>query len=135
MTRMSLPATPSAAPSFLLHPAPARRASVRPSVLLLAALLPVSGAAQGQVPGHDGDDGPMVVTSDSRAYCLTLAGQIQHYRSMPPEVHDLEDEGRSLCERGRVRVGINRLRRALMVLRVTPQSGGESLDVTPNGEN
>ncbi|WP_419730393.1 hypothetical protein [Lichenicola sp.] len=106
-------------------------------MLLLAALLPVGGATQGQaqVPGRDGDDGPMVVTSDSRAYCLTLAARIQHYRAMPQEVQDLEDEGRSLCERGRVRIGINRLRRALMVLRVTPSGGGESLDEIPNGGN
>jgi hypothetical protein len=110
---------------------------MRPTVLLLAALLPAGGAAQAQVlaSGRDGDDEPMVVTSDTRAYCLTLAAQIQHYRSMPQEVQDLEDEGRSLCERGRVRVGINRLRRALMVLRMARQTAGANLDVTSNGEN
>lgn len=148
MIVMTRPATPSAVPPTLFRPASVSPVSMRsaagrrwamgrPIVLLLAALLPVGGPARGQAqaPAHDGDDGPMVVTSDSRAYCLTLAAQIQHYHSMPQEVHDLEDEGRSLCERGRVRVGINRLRRALMVLRVTPQGGGESLDVMSNGEN
>lgn len=62
---------------------------------------------------------PMVVTTDTIAYCLTLAGQISakgEHGGLPREVRDLQAQGRDLCAEGHVRGGINRLRRALMVL-------------------
>lgn len=84
------------------------------STLLVSGLLLGGGATAAQDAGPDG--APMVVTTDTRAYCLTLSAQIETYRSMPREVRDLQVEGRALCGEGYVRKGINRLRRALMVL-------------------
>ena len=64
------------------------------------------------------EDAPVLeVTTDSRAYCQTLSRQIETYRNLPREVRDLQLEGRTLCSEGQVRGGINRLRRALMVMR------------------
>jgi hypothetical protein len=81
------------------------------------------------------EDAPMVVTSDTRAYCLSLSDRIDRYGTMPQEVRELETEGRELCEQGRVRGGINRLRRALMVLRAERGPAGESVDVATPDKN
>jgi len=97
--------------------------------LLLAGGAPVHdgiGQDQHQVPPGGTDSRPlpgvpMVVTSDTRAYCLTLADQVDHSGSLPPDVHALRDEGRALCADGHVRRGINRLRHALMALRAEHQ--------------
>lgn len=69
---------------------------------------------------------PMVVTSDTGAYCIMLGQQISAsgaHGGLPQEVRDLQAQGRELCATGHVRGGINRLRRALMVLR-DQRSGG-----------
>ncbi|WP_041249331.1 hypothetical protein [Gluconacetobacter diazotrophicus] len=61
---------------------------------------------------------PVVITSDSRAFCERLVTVIDAYG--PPltrEVHDLRIQGAHLCREGRVRSGIVQLRRALMVLK------------------
>ncbi|MCQ8242359.1 hypothetical protein [Rhizosaccharibacter radicis] len=78
-----------------------------------------AGAIPGAVPGdpHQAPGVPMVITSDTRAYCLNLADQVDHSGSLPPDIHALRDEGRALCADGHVRRGINRLRHALMALR------------------
>lgn len=63
---------------------------------------------------------PMVVTTDTGAYCHTLGQQISAsgaHGGLSQEVLDLQAQGRDLCAAGHVRGGINRLRRALMVLR------------------
>ena len=84
----------------------------RPS--LLACLLLLSS---GQVRAQDRDAvAPMVVTSDTGAYCQTLLAEIRAYRTLPPSVRALRQDGSRLCDEGAVRSGINRLRRALMVL-------------------
>lgn len=100
-------------------------------MLVLAVSVTGNGPALAQE--QDTEDPPMVVTSDTRAYCLSLSDRINRYGAMPREVRELETEGRDLCEQGRVRGGINRLRRALMVLRAERGPAGESLDVaTPD---
>ena len=71
---------------------------------------------------------PMVVTSDTGAYCQTLLARIRAHRTLPPAVRDLQRDGSRLCDEGLVRDGINRLRRALMVLRSghTPSDPGQN---------
>lgn len=102
-------------------------------MLVLAVSIAGNGPALALEHEQDTEDAPMVVTSDTRAYCLSLSDRIHRYGVMPQEVRELETEGRDLCEQGRVRGGINRLRRALMVLRAERGPAGESLDVaTPD---
>lgn len=80
--------------------------------LVVASLLSCCG------PAARCQDAPaMVVTTDTRAYCVSLSQQIRQYGTLPREVRELQVEGHGLCEAGKVRGGINRLRRALMVLR------------------
>ncbi|MBB2203902.1 hypothetical protein [Gluconacetobacter takamatsuzukensis] len=70
--------------------------------------------------GHDGTDPnhPVIITSDSRAFCNRLAAVIDAYG--PPlrqDVDDLRAQGTHLCHEGKVRSGIVQLRRALMALK------------------
>ncbi|GAA4483618.1 hypothetical protein GCM10023157_25780 [Gluconacetobacter asukensis] len=61
---------------------------------------------------------PVIITSDSRAFCNRLAAVIDAYG--PPlrhEVDDLRAQGTHLCHEGKVRSGIVQLRRALMALK------------------
>ena len=106
-----------------------RPISLRPTLLgaflVLAALM--HGPAALAVPDGDEDDGrtmsdahTMIVTSDSRTYCRSLSTAIDAYGSLPREVRDLKTEGDGMCSEGRVRGGIARLRRALMVLHKEP---------------
>ncbi len=87
---------------------------------VLATLLLLSGGSAYAQP-DDGPTAPMVVTTDTSAYCLSLWQQIRAHGVLPREVHELQTEGRDLCQQGQVRGGINRLRRALMVLRTEPR--------------
>ena len=84
--------------------------------LLLATLAPASAGVAS--PGDQAlpDAQPMIVTSDSSAYCRTLSAAIDAHGVLPREVSDLKAEGDGLCGAGQVRGGIARLRRALMVL-------------------
>lgn len=66
------------------------------------------------------DTGTMVITSDSSAYCRTLSGLLEAHGTLPREVRELKAQGDGLCEMGRVRGGIARLRRALLVLHKNP---------------
>ena len=75
---------------------------------------------------------PMVVTSDTGAYCQTLLARIRAHRALPPAVRDLQREGSRLCDEGLVRDGINRLRRALMVLRSGHAGADPGRDGTPH---
>ena len=87
---------------------------MRPPVL--AALLLLSGGAA-HARQDEGPVAPMVVTTVTGTYCLSLWQQIRDHGVLPRQVRDLQTEGRELCRQGQVRGGINRLRRALMVLR------------------
>lgn len=98
--------------------------SARPAaraIVLAAATLCLSGHGHGA--GSPPEIGPgaspdaLVVTTDSDAYCRTLSQAIDAHGALPREVSDLERQGEVLCEAGRIRSGIVRLRRALLVLR------------------
>lgn len=61
---------------------------------------------------------PIVVTSDSLSFCLELAHLIDSYAatktSVSISISRLETEGMNLCQKGHVRPGLVRLRRALL---------------------
>jgi hypothetical protein len=56
------------------------------------------------------------LTTDTAQYCAQLIKQVSERHSTVPDVVRLLSEGREMCERGQVRGGIRRLRRALVVL-------------------
>ena len=64
-----------------------------------------------------GGEDAMQVTSDTPAYCLSLAQRMEDEGSMPPQIHVLWEQGRELCQRGHIRGGLMRLRRAMMISR------------------
>ncbi|MBV9785297.1 MAG: hypothetical protein JO264_15915 [Acidisphaera sp.] len=71
-------------------------------------------ALMGQAPAA-------LVTTDTPDYCVqlrTLVGQEVHAAPVtpPPEVQLLSDEGQHMCDQGKVRGGIARLRRALVLM-------------------
>ena len=93
---------------------------------VLACLLLLSS---GQLRAQDHDTAvPMVVTSDTDAYCRTLLAEIRAYPTLPPAVRALTHDGSRLCDDGLVRSGINRLRRALMVLHSGHAAPGQDRD-------
>ncbi|WP_143296314.1 hypothetical protein [Acetobacter okinawensis] len=59
---------------------------------------------------------PVIVTSDSLSFCLELAHLVETYPDTSPSaaITSLKKEGMNLCETGHVRLGLVRLRRALM---------------------
>ncbi|WP_156476771.1 hypothetical protein [Acetobacter malorum] len=66
---------------------------------------------------------PVVITSDSVAFCLRLSRVIESYHNgaLPRAVSQLREEGTDLCRHGLVRPGLIRLRRAIVSLkRTTP---------------
>jgi hypothetical protein len=63
------------------------------------------------------DEAPsFVLTTDTPAYCTQLAKQVEARHSTLMDVQRLLAEGRDLCDRGQIRGGIRRLRRALVIL-------------------
>ncbi len=56
------------------------------------------------------------LTTDTPAYCTQLARQVADRHSQVLDVQRLLGEGREMCERGQIRGGIRRLRRALVLL-------------------
>jgi hypothetical protein len=78
----------------------------------------VSGPATAQYKLQQRE--PMRVTTDTPEYCQELSGEVQHAEDArmdtPPEAQFLAEEGRRMCERGLLRGGIARLRRALIIL-------------------
>jgi len=67
---------------------------------------------------------PPHMTSDSVEFCRQLGGQVQQeqqtHPNAPAHVRVLSDEGRTLCEQGKPRRGIARLRWAMMLLHNQP---------------
>jgi hypothetical protein len=64
---------------------------------------------------------PQQVTSDTQEYCLYLLDRVSEMArgagSPPPdEVISLSSEGQRMCDQGRTRGGILRLRRALILM-------------------
>ncbi len=65
---------------------------------------------------------PMTITTDTVAYCDQLSADVARARAtqakVPPDVTRLAAEGRRLCDKGLIRPGIERLRRAWTLLTV-----------------
>ncbi|MGI4975360.1 MAG: hypothetical protein ACRYG6_00300 [Janthinobacterium lividum] len=59
---------------------------------------------------------PVAVTTDTPEYCARMIAQVETRPDLTAEMHRLLDEGRHLCERGEVRGGIMRLRRAMLLI-------------------
>jgi hypothetical protein len=104
-------------PVVLLVLLAAGGASVRPGVGQEAALPFQPAAADAGSEDSRPSGGPMIITTDTRAYCTTLGEQLDRAPAVPPDVQSLRREGEELCASGHVRRGINRLRHALMALR------------------
>jgi hypothetical protein len=68
------------------------------------------------IPARADDLPSFIVTSDTPAYCAQLAKQVTDHHSTVADVLHLLAEGRDMCDRGEVRGGIRRLRRALVML-------------------
>ena len=95
-----------------------RAFAVMPLALALTLALPCPGQAQLLVVQGK----PMQITTDTAAYCGQLSDQVAraqaHAATVPPDVPRLATEGRRLCDKGLIRPGIERLRRAWMLLTV-----------------
>lgn len=96
---------------------------------LLAAtlLLTVPPAALSQAPRAAPGDSGMVVMSDTPEWCVHLQGKVDELAQVVAKPHAQADrlarEGRHLCAIGRIRLGITRLRYALMHLEALQQAG------------
>ena len=66
------------------------------------------------------DEPSFALTSDTQAYCTQLARQVGDRHSANLDIQRLLAEGREMCDRGQIRGGIRRLRRALILLRHKP---------------
>jgi hypothetical protein len=92
-------------------------------LLGLAAGMALAQPAQPAQPGWPSAQPPHM-TSDSVEFCRQLGGQVQQEQQTHPDapahVRALSDEGRTLCEQGKPRRGIARLRWAMMLLRNPP---------------
>lgn len=66
---------------------------------------------------------PIIITSDSAPFCGTLIHAIDDYKeaTLPLFVLQMRNDGATLCQKGMIRAGLVRLRRALMSLKRTPQ--------------
>jgi hypothetical protein len=85
---------------------------IRPAALTLLMLVVSPCAA----PLCLADEAP-AVTSDTLTFCRDLAQKVADRHSPLPDVQRLLSEGRDMCERGMVRGGIRRIRRALVTLK------------------
>jgi hypothetical protein len=68
-----------------------------------------------------GQQRAQLVTSDTPEYCLQLLDRVSELVRVaeappPEEVTSLSSEGRRMCDQGKTRGGIMRLRRALLLM-------------------
>ena len=68
------------------------------------------------MPAYADDLPSFTLTTDTPAYCAQLTKQVTDHHSTMPDVQHLLAEGHDMCDRGEVRGGIRRLRRALVIL-------------------
>lgn len=68
------------------------------------------------IPAYADDLPSFTLTTDTPAYCAQLAKQVVDHHSTIADVQRLLAEGHDMCDRGEVRGGIRRLRRALVIL-------------------
>ena len=91
-------------------------------VVTLGLLVSLVVAAPGNAQLLFAQTKPMVITTDTAAYCGQLSAQVArvqaHTAKVPPDVPRLAAEGRRLCSEGLIRPGIERLRRAWTLLTV-----------------
>ncbi len=102
-----------------------------PALLLCWAttLVTASGVLAGASPVAA--DLPMAVTSDTPEYCATLQRLASAAPNASAEVRRLIAEGQDMCDRGEIRGGIARLRRALVVERHHAPAGGSEATTAP----
>ena len=83
-------------------------------MLPIAMLVGSVGVAAGQEPAAR-------ITTDSRDYCIELASRLALLPGAEDEtVRRLAADGLHLCERGHLRTGIAKLRRAIRVAQARP---------------
>jgi hypothetical protein len=88
----------------------------------LAGLTFLSFIAMVVVSGYSPDVGqaPIVVTSDTNAYCRELLTRIEDFLRaspvIPPVAVRLAEDGRQRCSSGDIRQGILRLRQAVVII-------------------
>lgn len=96
----------------------------------VALLLMASTGARSQAPRDSADDGGMVVMSDTLEWCVHLQAKVAELAQAVDKPHARADrlarDGRRLCAVGRVRLGITRLRYALMHLEALQQGNPAS---------
>jgi len=88
--------------------------------MTLAGLWLGAGMSSATADGLDLDPGPVPVITDTPEYCWHLAHEVaaaqQMAPSTPARVRILAAEGQRMCGTAMVRGGIQRLRRALILL-------------------
>jgi hypothetical protein len=93
----------------------------KPYLLLAGAVLVALVLLALSQSGPPSVAGPMMVTTDTPAYCNDLAAQVaaaqRAHPAAQPEAARLAREGRQMCDNGLIRGGLLRLRRALLLLR------------------
>ncbi len=87
---------------------------------LLTALpsLAIPGALAQEIPTAS-------ITTDTLEYCVSLQHMVVQRGSRLPEVQHLLKEGRRMCDHGEIRVGILKLRQALILSRRHVEPAGE----------
>lgn len=95
------------------------RSTVTAGFLLALGFLPAMSA--GPVSAQDvvTQSGPMEIITDTPGYCLQLLDRVSNLvrlasAPVPQEITDLTTEGQRMCAKGQTRMGIMRLRSALM---------------------
>ena len=86
----------------------------RPAKFLLLAMGPPLLALSGATARAEPE--PVIILTDTLEYCEQLQHRTQQWPVMSPEVKYLVHEGHQMCDHGEIRLGINRLRRALRIL-------------------
>ncbi|WP_086642874.1 hypothetical protein [Acetobacter sp. DsW_063] len=77
-----------------------------------------SASAGASGVGHAPRERSLAITSDSQAFCTRLVHAIEsHGLDTSRDVQALRSEGEQLCAEGRVRLGVARLREALVALK------------------
>ena len=98
----------------------AMRDVLRKGGLALGMLVVGSAAAVSQAPRSSGDRASIPVMSDTPQWCAHLAEEVAGLRRVATRPHETADrlarDGQQLCGTGHVRLGIMRLRYALMQL-------------------
>ena len=112
------------------HGRPALPGALLLSAALLSAPMACGSPGYAKAGSDPGDQRVMVVTTDSSDYCHTLSGAIAAHGALPREVKELKAQGDGLCDEGRVRSGIVRLRRALLMLHPGAASAPQGEDAS-----